>query len=147
MNTDKTTIVFGLVIIVVTSIAGFGQNSVGTDGTIFLGRSYAFVLKEPAGWIIDQQAARPQHLEAVLYREGSSWRDAVAVMYARVIYKDETQNTVDKVITNDVTDFLKLNKDSTVSDSPSLHTRNNKEGISKVFYDAANKNYYPSDRI
>jgi len=141
VNTHKTTIVFGLVIIVVTSVAAFGQKSDGTDGTIFLGRSYAFVLKEPAGWIIDQQASKPQHLEAVLYREGSSWKDAVVVMYARVVYKDETQNTVDKVITNDVTDFLKLNKDSTVSDTPSLHTRNNKEGISKVFYDAANKNY------
>ena len=32
-------------------------------------------------------------------------------------------------------------KESTVSDSASLATRDKKKGISKVFYDAANKNY------
>src|SRR5262249_14694671 len=67
--------------------------------------------------------------------------NAVAVMYARVIYKDETQDTVEKVITKDVNDFLKLSKDSKVSDSPPLQTRYKKEGLSRVFYDAANKNY------
>ena len=51
---------------------------------------------EPAGWVMDTQAAKPQQLEAVLYREGSSWKDAVAVMYARVIHKDETQDTIEK---------------------------------------------------
>ena len=141
MNTHKTRIVIALVFVIVASVPTFSQKSDGTNGTIFLGRSYSFVLKEPAGWIMDSQTAKSQHLEAVLYREGSSWKDAVAVMYARVIHKDETQDTVEKVITNDVTDFLKLNKESRVSDSAPLQTRYKKEGISKVFYDAANKNY------
>ena len=141
VNTLKTTIVFAFIIVVVASVPAFSQKSDGTDGTIFLGPSYAFVLKEPTGWVIDSQTAKPQHLEAVLYREGSSWKDAVAVMYARVIYKDKIQNTVEKVITDDVTDFLKLNQESTVTDSPPLQTRFKNEAISKVFYDAANKNY------
>jgi hypothetical protein len=141
VNTHKSTILIAFVIVVVASVRGFGQKTDGTNGTIFLGRSYAFVLKEPTGWVIDSQTAKPQHLEAVLYREGSSWKDAVAVMYARVIYKDETQDTLEKVITNDVTDFLKLNKDSMASDSPPLQTRYKNEAISKVFYDATNKNY------
>jgi len=141
VNTLKTTIVFAFIIVVVASVPAFSQKSDGTDGTIFLGPSYAFVLKEPTGWVIDSQTAKPQHLEAVLYREGSSWKDAVAVMYARVIYKNKIQNTVEKVITDDVTDFLKLNQESTVTDSPPLQTRFKNEAISKVFYDAANKNY------
>jgi hypothetical protein len=58
-----------------------------------------------------------------------------------VIYKDEDQSSIDKVISNDVTDFLKLSKESTVSDSPPLETRDKRKSISKVFYDAANKNY------
>src|SRR5215211_6146767 len=107
MNKHKTRVVLALIIASVASVPCFSQKSDDGDGTIFLGRSYSFVLKEPAGWIIDVQTARPQHLEAVLYRKGSSWKDAVAVMYARVIYKD-TEETVESVISDDVTDFLKL---------------------------------------
>lgn len=141
MNKHKTTIIFALIVVVVASVPAFSQKSDGTDGTIFLGPCHAFVLKEPIGWIIDSRTAKPQHLEAVLYREGSSWKGGVAVMYARVIYKDKIQDTVEKVITNDVTDFLKLSKESTVTDSPPLQTRYKNEAITKVFYDAANKNY------
>jgi hypothetical protein len=141
VNTHRLTIVIALVLLVGAAARTSGQKSDGPDGTIFLGPSYSFVLKEPAGWVMDSQTAKSQDLEAVFYREGSSWKDAVAVMYARVIHKDETQDTVEKVITNDVTDFLKLNKESRVSDSAPLQTRSKKEGTSKEFYDAANKNY------
>ena len=141
MNRHTTRIIIALVFVGVASVPTLCQKSDGTNGTIFLGRSYSFVLKEPAGWIIDGQTAKSQHLEAVLYREGSSWKDAVAVMYARVVYKDEPLDTVEKIITNDVTDFLKLSNESKVSDSAPLQTRDKKEVITKVFYDAANKNY------
>lgn len=131
-----------LVLILLTiSIKVYGQKSDTNDGTIFVGRHFSFVLKEPAGWIMNTEVAKPQNLEVVLYRQGSSWKGAVSVMYARVIYKDETQATVEKVISNDVDDFLKLSKDSTVSNSAPLETRDKKNGISKVFYDAANRNY------
>ena len=141
VNRHTIRIAIALVFVAVASVQTFSQKADGGDGTIFLGRSYSFVLKEPVGWVIDTKTAQPQHLEAVLYREGSSWKDAVAVMYARVIHKDESQDTIEKVIANDVTDFLKLNKESRVSDSASLKTRYKKEGTTKEFYDAANKNY------
>jgi len=141
LNTHTTRIIITLVFVLVASVPTLSQESDGTKGTIFLGRSHSFVLKEPAGWIMDSKTAKSQDLEAVLYREGSTWKDAVAVMYARVIHKDQTQDTVEKVITNDVADFLKLSKESKVSDAPPLQTRYKKEGISRVFYDAANKNY------
>ena len=57
VNTHKTTIVFAFIIVVVASVPAFSQKSDGTDGSIFLGPSYAFVLKEPAGWVIDSQTA------------------------------------------------------------------------------------------
>ena len=123
------------------SITAHAQKSDNTDGTIFVGPQFSFALKEPAGWIMDTEIAKSQNLQAVLYRQGSSWKNGVAVMYARVVHKDETQATVEKVISNDIDDFLKLSKDSTVSSSASLETRDNKKGIVKIFYDAANKNY------
>lgn len=129
-----------VLILLAVSIPAVSQKP-DTDGSIFVGRHFSFALKEPDGWIMDSETAKSQGLQAVLYPIGSSWKNAVAVMYARVIYKDEDQSTVDKVISNDVADFLRLSKESTVSNSPPLETRDKRKGISKVFYDAANKNY------
>lgn len=128
-------------ILLAVSIPVVSQKPNSTDGSIFVGRYFSFVLKQPKGWSMDSEAARPQGLQVVLYPDGSSWKNATAVMYARVIYKDEDQSSIDKVISNDVADFLKLSKESTVSDSPPLETRDKRKSISKVFYDAANKNY------
>lgn len=112
-----------------------------TQGTIIPGRQVSFVLKEPAGWVLDTQAGRAEGVDAVLYPEGSSWKNAVAVMYARVVRKDETQDTVAKVIDNDVAEFMKLSKESKVSDASTLQTRDRKQAVVKMFYDAANKNH------
>jgi len=130
-----------ILILLAVSIPVVSQKPSSTDGSIFGGRSFSFVLKEPNGWTMDIETARSQGLQVVLYPDGSSWNNAAAVMYARVIDKDEDQSTIDKVISNDVADFMKLSKESTVSDSPPLETRDKSKSISKVFYDAANKNY------
>lgn len=130
-----------LLFLLFVSPSSFSQKSDGVDGTILLGRHYGFILKEPSGWVMDGAAAKPQGLETVLYREGSSWKNADAVMYARVVYKDETQATVEKVITDDVSDFLKQSPKSKVSELPALATRDKKTAVVKGFYDAANKNH------
>jgi len=122
------------------SASGLGQKS-DDDGTILLGRHYGFILKEPNGWVIDDATAKSQGLEAVLYREGSSWKQAVAVMYVRVIHKDKRQPTAQKVIADDVSEFLKQRPESKVSDSPELATRDKKKVVVKGFFDATNKNY------
>lgn len=133
--------VLSILVLLFISASAFGQKSDGTDGTILLGRYYAFILKEPGGWVMDGAAAKSQGLETVLYRVGSSWKNAPAVMYARVIYKDETQSTVEKVISDDVSDFLKLSRESRVADLPALGTRDKKISVVKGFYDAKNKNH------
>jgi len=117
------------------------QKPDGTDGTILMGRHYSFILKEPSEWVLDGETAKSQGLQSVLYKTGSSWKAAVVVMYVRVIYKDETQPTLQKIIRNDVADFLKQSRDSKVSDSRALPTRDKKQAIVKGFFDGANKNY------
>jgi hypothetical protein len=119
----------------------FSQNAPGTDGTILMGRHYSFILKEPSDWVMDGDSAKSQGLESVLYRAGTSWNAAVVVMYVRVVYKDETQPTLEKVIADDVSDFSKQSPDSRVSPSSALSTRDKKQAIVKRFYDGANKNY------
>lgn len=80
---------------------------------------------------MDSEIAKSQRLQAVLHRTGSTWKESVAVMYARVINKDETQPIIQKVISNDIDDFMKLSKESTVTDSPSLETREKRKGFLK----------------
>ncbi|HEV2834736.1 MAG TPA: hypothetical protein VGW58_05440 [Pyrinomonadaceae bacterium] len=130
-----------ILIVLVWSGAALAQRPDSTDGTVFIEEHVSFVLKEPLGWVLDVETAKVERVQAVLYREGSSWRDGVAVMYVRVIHKDETQPTIAKVIANDVAQFLKASKESTISDSPSIQTRDKKNSVVKVFYDAANKNF------
>ena len=118
-----------------------GQKADGDDGTILMGRHYSFILKEPIEWVMDGETAKSQGLQSVLYKTGSSWKAAVVVMYVRVVYKDETQPTLEKVIADDVSDFLKQSRDSKVSDTSALSTRDKKQAVVKGFYDGANKNY------
>jgi hypothetical protein len=138
----KHSVAVSILFLLWISVSAFDQNPRnGVDGTILLGPHYSFILKEPAGWVLDGATAKSQDLDAVLYREGSSWKDAVAVMYARVIQKDQEKATMERVITEDVKDFLKQSRESKVSESPELETRDKKRAIVKRFYDAANKNY------
>ena len=117
------------------------QKADGTDGTILMGRHYSFILKEPSEWVMDGETAKSQGLQSVLYKAGSSWKAAVVVIYVRVVYKDEAQPSLEKVIADDVSDFLKQSSDSKVSDSRPLATRDKKQAIVKEFYDGANQNY------
>ena len=130
-----------VVVVLLATVSAFAQKPDDEQGTILHGPRISFVLKEPPGWVLDTQTARAQGLEAVLYNEGSSWKNAVAVMYARVIDKDASQDTVEKVISNDIAEFMKLSAKSEVSDSPAIQTRDKRQAVVKVFYDAANKNY------
>jgi hypothetical protein len=117
------------------------KNRDGVDGTILLGQHYAFILKEPTGWNLDTSGGKSSGIDAVLNINGSSWKDGVAVMYVRVVYKDQERKTVEQVIKNDLEEFKNANKDSTVSSMPIIFTRNKKKAITKFFYDAAHKNY------
>src|SRR5258705_5050810 len=118
-----------------------GQKADGTDGMILMGRHYSFILKEPSEWVMDGETAKSQGLQSVLYKAGSSWKAGVVVMYVRVVYKDETQPTLEKVIGDDVSDFVKQSRDSKVTDLRAFSTRDKKHAIVKGFYDGANKNY------
>jgi len=130
-----------LLLIVAFSLSIVGQQRDKLDGVILFRPDIKFILKEPDGWVLDTQAGAANGVEAVVYPKGSSWKNAVAVMYARVVQKDETQKTVDKVVSDDIADFMKQSKESTVTDSPALPTRDKKQAVVKVFFDAENKNY------
>ena len=65
MKTRNSTILFSILLSL--SIPPHGQKSDKVDGTIFVGRSFSFILKEPAGWTMDTEIAKSQDLQTVLY--------------------------------------------------------------------------------
>jgi hypothetical protein len=107
-----------------------------------LGSHYAFILAEPNGWNLDTSAGKTNGLDAVLYPDGSSWANGVAVMYVRVIYKDSKEKKdLKQIIETDIEKFKKVNKNTTVSVMPSLSTRDQMKTDMRYFYDAENKNH------
>lgn len=117
------------------------RNRDDVDGIILLGQDYAFILKEPNGWNLDSSDSIPDELQAVLYRDGSTWKGGIAVMYVSVTHKDDGQKTLKQIIENDIKGFRKTSKYSTVSAMSSLSTADKKKVTTKYFYDAGNKNY------
>jgi hypothetical protein len=110
------------------------------SGLIY-GTDHSFTLTAPTGWVLDNSSGVSQGLHAVFYRRGSSWKDAVAVMYARAVHKNSEKKTLEDVVQADVADFKKSSKDSTATDGSPLPTRDKKTALVRFFYDGANKNY------
>jgi hypothetical protein len=52
--------------------------------TVLKGDGYAFELKAPLGWVLDDKVGNDQGLNVVFYPEHSSWEKSDAVCFARV---------------------------------------------------------------
>ena len=52
--------------------------------TVVSGRDYAFELKAPRGWYLDNRSGRDQGINVVFYPRGYAWDTAPAVCYVRV---------------------------------------------------------------
>jgi hypothetical protein len=62
------------------------------------GPGYAFLLKAPAGWVIDPVSGTAQGLPAVFYPKGSSWAESPAVAYARARPRTKSVSIVEETV-------------------------------------------------
>jgi hypothetical protein len=62
---------------------------------VLRGKDYAFQLKAPRDWVLDNESGRDQGLNVVFYPKGSSWGSSTAICYARVRTLDDTVKTVE----------------------------------------------------
>ena len=63
--------------------------------TVLKGDGYAFELKAPLGWVLDDKVANDQGLNVVFYPEHSGWDSSDAVCFARVRTLDNQVATID----------------------------------------------------
>jgi hypothetical protein len=71
---------------------------------VLRGKDYAFQLKAPRNWVLDNVSGRDQGLNVVFYPKNSSWASSSAICYARVRTLDDTVKTIE----DQVKDTLKV---------------------------------------
>jgi hypothetical protein len=74
-------------------------------GGIVYGENYAFNLKAPKGWMLDNETAVGQGLDAVFYPKGSTWEKSVVVAYARAQTRTKEVATADDAAKEAIADF------------------------------------------
>jgi hypothetical protein len=52
--------------------------------SVVRGKDYAFEIKAPRSWVLDNDAAKEQGINLVFYPTGASWETSKAVIYVRV---------------------------------------------------------------
>jgi hypothetical protein len=70
--------------------------------TVVKGDGYAFELKAPLGWILDDKVGNSQGLNVVFYPERSSWDKSEAVCFARVRSLDSQVTNIDDQVKDTV---------------------------------------------
>ncbi len=83
------------------------------------GKDYAFEIKAPRSWVVDDDAAKTQGLSLVLYPTGNNWQESRAVIYVRV----RTLGPAVQNITDQVNDTLRNLKESGSPDVKAKHVR------------------------
>jgi hypothetical protein len=63
--------------------------------TVVKGKNFAFEIKAPRGWILDNEIGRNQGLNVVFYPTGTDWGASKAVCYVRVRTNDARIRNID----------------------------------------------------
>jgi hypothetical protein len=73
--------------------------------SIVHGKEFAFEIKAPRGWVLDNEAAREQGLNLVLYPTGTGWETSKAVIYVRVRSNDANVRNIDGQVEDTLRNF------------------------------------------
>jgi hypothetical protein len=66
--------------------------------TVLKGDGYAFELKAPLGWVLDDKVGNDQGINVVFYPEHASWDKSDAVCFARVRTLDNHVNNIEEQV-------------------------------------------------
>jgi hypothetical protein len=73
--------------------------------TVLKGDGYAFELKAPLGWVLDDKVGNDQGINVVFYPEHSSWDKSDAVCFARVRSLDTHVTNIEEQVKDTVKAF------------------------------------------
>ncbi|MDR3404461.1 MAG: hypothetical protein P4L99_18315 [Chthoniobacter sp.] len=87
------------------ALASASASILEEGGGIVYGENYAFSLKAPKGWMLDNETAVGQGFDAVFYPKGSTWEKSVVVAYARAQTRTKEVATADDAAKEAIADF------------------------------------------
>jgi hypothetical protein len=84
-NPVRTMLLFRLFIgLLIGSVSGVFADQILEGYSVVRGKGYAFEIKAPRSWVLDNEAAKEQGINLVFYPTGANWEDSKAVIYVRV---------------------------------------------------------------
>ena len=120
-------------IIVFLAAPAWAQQNTGAkengDAYLMYGKDHMFAIKGPAGWIVDAATGTKLGVHAVMYPEGSSWREAEATMYTSFVHKTPDAPTIEKIVADDIAGFKKDSPNVIVADADPLPLGAGKEKV------------------
>src|SRR5258708_19822544 len=73
---------------------------------VLRGKDYAFRLKAPRNWVLDNESGHDQGLNVVFYPKNSSWASSSAICYARIRTLDDTVKSIKHQVKHTFKSFL-----------------------------------------
>src|SRR5246127_3975812 len=116
-NPDQTMLLFRLYLgLLIASASTIFAEQILEGYSVVRGKDYAFEIKAPRSWVLDNEAAKDQGLNLVFYPTGTNWETSKAVIYVRV----RTNGTALRNIADQVNDTLRNLRDT---GSPNVSVR------------------------
>jgi hypothetical protein len=127
LRTSLFTIFLGLVW--VPTLAQRPPEKGNGDSCIMYGEDHVFALKLPQGWVVNPEIGKKLGLHAVMYQEGSSWRDGIVTMYTNSVHKRKNKDTLERIIDEDIAGYKKESANLKVENADSLPIAAGKERV------------------
>jgi hypothetical protein len=98
-NLVRTMLLFRLFIgLLMGSVGSVFADQILEGYSVVRGKGYAFEIKAPRSWVLDNEAAKEQGINLVFYPTGANWENSKAVIYVRVRTNEATlRNITDQV--------------------------------------------------
>src|SRR5580700_8991627 len=122
----------------IVSVSGVFAEQILEGYSVVRGKDYAFEIKAPRSWVLDNGAAKNQGLNLVFYPTGTNWETSKAVIYVRV----RTNGTALRNIADQVNDTLRNLRETgspnvTVKHAKTLTTQDASKA--EIYYFAGDK--------
>ena len=136
---NLTMAIWALIVLLFSITSSLAQtstkDSLEANSGIVYGKDHMFVLRAPAGWVLDNSSGVSQNLNAVFYPEGGSWQHSPTVMYANTASKEVKDNqTLQQVIDFDIERFRENHQEVAILPSDSVQTENGKRSVVMLFF-------------
>lgn len=104
----------------------------GKAGLVY-GSRYAFIVRAPAAWTLDNQSGKRQGLQVVLYPTGQSWAKSPSVMYCQVVPKGGTVGGASALIAEEEARFRSQSPEATVEPLPEIRVGDSATALVRRF--------------